>query len=234
MFSKHIASITDEKGIDPRVVAYHEPGSTLVEQYRNIRTYIGSLNGGVTCRSIMVTSANVGEGKSITCVNLALTMAEDKEKNILLVDTNFRAPVIEKLLNVTNDKGLSDYFSGNLRLDEILMPTAVSNLMILPSGSLPTNPANLFSSQKMRELVEELEKHFNYIILDTPALIPFADARIIGPSVDGVLLVVQAGRTRREVILRVQEQIKNVRAKLIGIVLTQVEYYIPDYIHRNL
>ena len=234
MAISYITSAADESGIDPRVVAYYKPESTIVEQYRNLRTYLGSLNGGNLFRSVMVTSANDGEGKSITSANLAVTMAEDKKKSILLVSADFRSPAIENLFNVQAEKGLSDYFNGEVRLDQILTATNIKNLMVLPSGNIPSNPAEFFASQKMSEFIKELEKHFNYIILDTPALIPFADARILGPVVDGVVLVVQAGKTRREVIWRAQDLLKSVRAKLLGVILSHVEYYIPEYIHRHL
>lgn len=234
MFTRYVAETVDASGIDPRVVAYYAPGSLIVEQYRNIKTYISSLNGGDLFRSIMVTSPNRREGKSLTSVNLAVAMAEDKDKTVILADLNFRAPEVSNLLNVKAPKGLSDYFNNDVRLDEILTKTSINNLMMLSSGNMPSNPAGFFTYQKIKELITELEKHFNYIILDTPALIPFADARTFAPAVDGVILAVCAGKTRREVVWRAQEQIKSVRGKLIGVVLTQVEYYIPEYIHRHL
>jgi len=234
MFTYYIAETQDASGIDPRVVAYYSPGSIIVEQYRNIKTYISSLNGGDLFRSLMVTSAKRTEGKSLTCVNLAVTMAEDKDKTTILVDLNFRSPKLSSLVNAKPSKGLSDYFNNEARLDEILTKTSINNLMILSSGNMPSNPAGFFTYQRIKELIAELEKHFNYIILDTPALIPFADARTFAPAVDGVILAVSAGKTRREVVWRAEEQIKSVRGKLIGVVLTQVEYYIPEYIHRHL
>ncbi len=234
MFTKFIAKTKDESQIDPRIVTYYAPDSTLAEQYRNIRTYISSLNGGELFRSILVTSANRREGKSITCVNLAVTMAEEKEKHVVLLNTDFRAPVIEKLLNIRAEKGLSNYLNGEIELDNALTSTAIKNLTVLATGDMIVNPAELLTSSKMKDLIKELERRFSYVILDTPAFIPFADARSLSPLVDGVLLLVQASRTRREVVWRLQEQLHSVRAKLLGVVLTNVEYYIPEYIHRHL
>ncbi|MFH1458937.1 MAG: CpsD/CapB family tyrosine-protein kinase [Candidatus Omnitrophota bacterium] len=234
MFARFIAKIKDKSGIDARVVSYYSPGSVLAEQYRNIRTYISSLNGGILCRSLCISSANSGEGKSITCVNLAVAMAEDKEKKIVIVNSDFRFGSLESLLNIKAEKGLSDYLNNQAALNEVLVPTEIENLKILPAGNIPENPAEIFASQKLKELVVDLEKNYNYIIFDTPAIIPFAEGKILGPCVDGVLLVVQAGKTRREVVWRIEEELKSVRAKILGVVLTNVEYYIPEYIHRHL
>ncbi|MBU4305731.1 MAG: CpsD/CapB family tyrosine-protein kinase [Candidatus Omnitrophica bacterium] len=234
MFNVFVTNSKNETGIDPRVVAYYNPGSTIFEQYRNIRTYLNSINGGETFRSMIIASANRQEGKSITAVNLALAMAEEKEKKIVLVNADFRFPVIEKLLNTPAGLGLSEFLKGQAQLDNILTKTYFNNLTLVPAGEIPAHPAELLASQKMKDLIAELEKEFDYVLFDTPALIPFADARILAPCVDGVLLTVQAGKTRREVLWRTQEQIKNLHTKLLGVILTQVEYYIPEYIHRHL
>ncbi|RKY37371.1 MAG: hypothetical protein DRP78_01250 [Candidatus Omnitrophota bacterium] len=234
MVRRMIAKLKNKTGIDSKVVSYYSPGAAITEQYRNIRTYISSLNGGKLFRSLLITSANRMEGKSITCVNLAVIMAEEREKSTVLVSADFRNPKIEKLLNVRADKGLSNYLTEEIQLDEILIKTSIENLVILPAGDILSNPAEFFTNQKMKSLITELEMHFNYIIFDSPAIMPYSDARILAPYVDGVLLAVQAGRTRREVVWRVEEQIKSVRAKLLGVILTNVEYYIPEYIHRYL
>lgn len=234
MFARYVAKLKDETGIDPRIVSYYAPGSILAEQFRNISTYINSLNGGSYFQSVCITSANKQEGKSITCVNLAVSMAEDKEQEILIVNADFRSPDIETLLNVDSKKGLADYLMGSADLDDVVRTTAISNLKLLGAGAIPPKAAEVITAQKVKNLIVALKAKFSYIIFDTPALIPFADARVIAPLTDGVLLVVQAFRTRREVVARAQEQIVSVRGKLIGVVLTNVEYHIPEYILRHL
>ncbi|MCP4649455.1 MAG: CpsD/CapB family tyrosine-protein kinase [PVC group bacterium] len=233
-FNEFIAKRKDESGLDPRIVSYYAPGTALTEQYRSIRTYLNSLDGGKMWRSVMVSSANREEGRTLTSVNLAVTMAEEKEKRVVLVNTDFRYPAIEKLLNIQEGQGLSNYLNDEVPLDKILINTAVNNLTVLPLGTALSNPAELMASSKMKDLIKELEKKFNYVILDTPAFIPFADAHSLGSLVDGVLLVVQASKTRREVVWRMQEQLMGVRARLLGVILTHVEYHIPEYIHRHL
>lgn len=234
MFAKFVANLKDKSEIDPRAVTYYSPGAMISEQYRNMRTHICSLNGGEIFRSILISSANRYEGKSVTALNLAIALAEEKDKKVALIDADLRYPAIEKMLNIKVDKGLSDYLKNTALISDILVKTSINNLTLLPAGNIPSNPAELLSPQKMKELIGEMENSFNYIILDTPAIIPFADARILAPCADGVLLAVQAGKTRREVVSRAQELMRNVRAKLLGVVLTQVEYYIPEYIHRHL
>ncbi|MFH2138083.1 MAG: CpsD/CapB family tyrosine-protein kinase [Candidatus Omnitrophota bacterium] len=234
MFTKYIAKEKDESQIDSRIVAYYDAGSTIVEQYRSIRTYINSLKGENLARSIVISSANRFEGKTITSINLAIVMAEERGKRVVLVNADFRFPAVEKLLNISDSSGLSEYLQDKITLDEALSKADIKGVTVLPSGRLPLKPAELLAGQKMKDLIEALEKRFDYVLIDTPAIIPVADVRILGSLVDGVILVVQASRTRREVVLRVQEQLNSLKARLLGVVLSNVEYHIPEYIHRHL
>ncbi len=233
MFTNYIAKNTKKGEIDPRIAGFYHPQAMIVEQYRNMRTYLGFHNGR-RMRSIMVTSASRGEGKSVTAANLAVTIAGEKDKKVLLINADMRSPSIEKLLCLEPAKGLNHYLRGDAQLSEIIMPTRVDSLAVLPAPAPVDNPTEILSSPKMKELIALLQDNFNCLIIDTPAIMPYADARIIGPLVDGVLLVVEARRTRREVVWRTQEQINSIKANLLGIVLTKVEYYIPEYIHRHL
>ena len=236
IYSKQfVVSEKDDTGIDPRVVAYYSPQVVITEQYRSVRTYLNSIyNGGSGARVLMLTSANRAEGRSITAANLAFTLAEEKEKRVILVNTDFRYPTIEKLLNLPSGPGLSNYLVDGGAVDQIILQTAMPNLRVIPVGTAKINPAEILASLRMKDLIERLRLRFDYIILDSPAFIPFADGRILCPLVDGVLLIVQACRTRREVVWRMQEQLDSLRVKLLGVILSNVEYYIPDYIHRHL
>ncbi|MBI4844953.1 MAG: CpsD/CapB family tyrosine-protein kinase [Candidatus Omnitrophica bacterium] len=234
MFSYYVTSVGDESGIDPRVIAYYDPNAVFSEQFRGIQTQLNSFNGGKSIRSILISSANSGEGKSVTAANLAVIISEDKGQKVLLLDANLRNPSVEKLLNVKNEKGLSDYLSNNIALEQVLTKTPIENLTVLNAGIARTQPAEIFTSLKCRELFAKLKERYNYIIVDASAVIPFADAKILSEYVDGVLLVVQACRSRREVVWRAEELLKSSRTKLLGAILTNVEYYIPEYIHRHL
>ncbi len=223
-----------DSGIDPRIVAYYTPKSEIVEQYRTLWAHILSLNIGKTLKTIAITSSSPLEGKTVTAINLSIIMAQTSEKNVLLVDCNLHNPAIHKFLGLVPTKGLSDILMESALVDSALLKTDVTNLTILPGRKISVNPSELITSERMRTLLAELKSQFDYIILDASPVVPYADPRLLASLVDGILLVVQAGKTRREVIQRTESILSNVGSKILGYVLTGVEYHIPEYIHKHL
>ncbi len=228
-------------GVDHKIVAYYNPKGPIAEQFRSLRAHIfspettGLFAGQVgSLKTIAITSSSHQEGKTLAAVNLSVVIAQDTEKPTLLIDCNLRKPSVDIFLGLHTDKGLSDVLTGNARVSDVLINTDIKNLTVLPAEGIPTNPAELLGSQKMRDLLTELKAQFDHIILDTPPVIPYADPRILGPLVDGVVMVVRTGKTRREAVVRAEDTLKKVGAKVLGYVLTGIEYYIPDYIHRHL
>jgi capsular exopolysaccharide synthesis family protein len=228
----YIAKATDDSGIDPRIVTYFDPKSIISEQYRILRTNIQSNNLPKPLKTIVISSALHGEGKTVTAVNLAITMARDLDKTVLLVDCDLRAGIIHKLLAINPACGLSDILLNGTALELAFYKTRINNLTILPRGDIPHNPSELLGSKKTRRLLEELRAKFDYIILDSPPTIPLTDACVLSAQVDGVILVVQAHRTPRQVVEHAQNLLKHVHAKILGFVLTQTEPYIPKYMYR--
>lgn len=221
-------------GIDKRIVAYYNSASQAAEQFRVLRTHIFSAETAGTLKAVAVTSSTHNEGKSVASINLAVVIAQNSERPALLIDCNLRKPSIDLLLGLGNEKGLADVLTGRRRLDDVIVSTDIHNLVVVPAGQTSTNPAELLGSQNMKSLLAEARQKFDYVILDTPAVIPYSDPRIIGPLVDGVVIVVRAGKTRREVVSNAESILKDVGAKILGFVLTGIEYYIPEYIHRHL
>ena len=144
-----------------------------------------------------------------------------------------RKPGVDSLLGIRSDKGLSDVLSGRVQVRDALVKTDIANLVVLPAGQISASPNELLSSDKMKAILVELRPQFEVIILDTPAVIPYADPRILSKIVDGVIIVVKAGKTRREVVTRAESILKSVGANIMGYVLTGIEYHIPEYIHRH-
>jgi len=182
----------------------------------------------------MITSSRSREGKTLVAVNLSIVMAQELEKPTLLIDCNLRKPCVDLYLGLKSDKGLSDVLSGGAQISDVLIKSDVNNLTVLPAGQIPTNPSELIGSQKMKDLLAELKTKFNYIVLDAPSIIPYADPRILGPLADGVVIAVRTGVTRREAVTRAEGILKSVSCNILGYVLTGIEYYIPEYIHRHL
>ena len=221
-------------GVSKKIVAYHNPNSAIAEQFRVIRMHICSYEKARNVTTFAVTSPNKEEGKTVTAVNLSAVMAQDLGKPVLLIDCNMRKPAVDSLLGLRGSAGLSEVLSGSLQLKDALVKTEIANLTVLPAGQASANPNELLASDKMKTVLAELKTQFEAIILDTPAVIPYADPRILGKLVDGVILVIRAGKTRREVVTRAESVLKSVGVNILGYVLTGVEYHIPEYIHRHL
>ncbi|MDP2943367.1 MAG: CpsD/CapB family tyrosine-protein kinase [Candidatus Omnitrophota bacterium] len=221
-------------GVDHKIVAYFNPKDPIVEQFRSLRTHIYSSEATGSLKTIIITSSQSREGKTLVAINLSIVMAQDLEKPILLIDCNLRKPCVDIYLGLKSDRGLSDVLSGNTQLSDVLINTDVKNLTVLPAGQIPMTPTELLGSQKMKDLLAELKAKFDYIVLDAPPVIPYADPRILGPLADGAVMVVRTGVTRREAIARAESILKSVNCNILGYVLTGIEYHIPEYIHRHL
>ncbi len=222
-------------GLDPHLVTYFEPYSPASEQYRLIRTNLQSLDSKNPPRTLMISSSIYGEGKTITAINLAIMMAQDINKPILLIDGVSRDPQICRHLGLTPKTGLTDFLMDSIPLESVLLSAnKINNLTVLPGGKVVPNPSSLLESSRMNHLLTEVRSRFEYVIIDTAPVLSATDAGIIGPETDGVLLVIQADRTKREVIQRAQSVLTEAKAKIIGYVLTDVQHPIPDFIYRHL
>lgn len=229
--------ITKDLDIDPHVVAFSDPCSPVSEQYKILRTNIVSLSSSAKpVKTIGITSSIHSEGKTITALNLAITLAHDlAKKSILLLDADLRKSRIQKIMGIdTIDAGLSDYLQDSLTLDNVLIKTGIENLTLLPAGKSPKNPAELLSSYRMKELLSTVKMHFDYVIIDMPPVIPVTDPGVIGAQIDGMLMVIQAGRTQRNVVSNAETLLSQARVKLLGYVMTNVEYHMPQYLYRYM
>ncbi|MFA5038091.1 MAG: CpsD/CapB family tyrosine-protein kinase [Candidatus Omnitrophota bacterium] len=229
-----IRTVADSK-IDPHIVAYFDPSSPVAEQYRILRTNLLAMEKPHAPKVLAISSAIHGEGKTVTSINLAITYAQDlNKKSILLVDADLRKGTLSKALGLKPDKGFSDILSDGASPDDALLNIGIDNLHILPAGNRPHNPVELLSSQKARQILNEFRNKYDYVIFDCPPVIPVTDAGVLGPMCDGVIMVLQAGRTQRGVVVHAQDRLGAVRARVLGYVMTNIEYHIPEYIYRYL
>jgi succinoglycan biosynthesis transport protein ExoP len=223
---------TDEE----RLIAVHHPLSPIVEAYRVLRTNIQFSAIDKPLKTLMITSPAPSEGKSVTLANLAVVMAQSGLK-VIAVDTDLRRPVQHHIFKVSNDSGLSDgVLHTNPGIMEHVQPTQVENLWLLPSGTLPPNPAELLGSKRMGEIIEELKANADLVIFDTPPALLVTDAAVLATRVDGVLLVNDAGVTRRAMSQRAVQELRRTHAPLLGLVLNRLSarrggYYYYQYYH---
>jgi len=223
-------SIIDPVLVDRHIVCITDPYSPASEQYRKLRARILARTKQDFQNTIMVTSADVGEGKSITSVNFAVALAREIDHTVLLVDADMRKPSIHKYLGIKTDRGLSDYLSGQVELSDVLINTGLGRLVLLPAGNACSNPAELLSSNRMKELVKEMKHRYadRYIVIDTPPVLVSADAISMSNHVDGVIFVVQAAKTSEKTVKKAINLLKG--ATMLGIVYNNV----PDYLGKNL
>jgi capsular exopolysaccharide synthesis family protein len=183
---------------------------------------------------LAITSAWPGEGVSFVAFHTAVSLAKGLENSVLLVDANFKRPVLHKLFNNPNTVGLSDILSAGIEFHRAIRPTYMPYLAFLPSGGPLLDPAQFFRSERFNEILNEFRSRFDYVIFDTPAISKFADCLVMGPKVDQVILVVRAHRTKRQVVEHAKEEIAKHGGKLLGVVLNRRRFFIPEFIYRRL
>jgi capsular exopolysaccharide synthesis family protein len=203
------------------LVMVQAPRSAAAEAYRTLSTNIRFSSLDRPVRTLLVTSVGANEGKSIVLANLAITMAEGGRR-IVMVDCDLRRPALHTLFGLGDQPGLT-----TMVLDESLappfQPTSVANVSLVAAGPLPPNPSELISSERFTRVLSAIGADADVVLLDAPPMSAVADASILATRVDGVLLVVDSGRTRRDAARRATDQLQRVGARLLGAVLTNVK-----------
>ena len=215
--------------IDPHLVASSDPRSPIAEQYRILRTNLQSIKKLPELRSLLVTSSIRGEGKSITAINLAMTLAQQEGARVLLIDADLRRGMLHHWLGFEAERGLSTLLTNGAQFDDLLISFKDNGLSILPAGPVPEQPSELLDSSNMKLLLDRVRVRFDYVVIDSPPVLPVADPGILARLVDGVLFVVRAGYTQQRTVMQAQSLLKQSKGRLIGSVLTHVEHYIPGY-----
>ncbi|HEB02418.1 MAG TPA: polysaccharide biosynthesis tyrosine autokinase [Nitrospirae bacterium] len=208
-------------GRSTMLVTSLDPKSVPAEAYRSIRTSI-IFSSPDDKRTLLVTSSNPTEGKSVTSSNLAVTMAQNGTRTLLL-DMDFRRPVLHKIFNVPQEKGFSNMLVGDAGVDDVITHTNVPNLDVIPSGHIPPNPAELLSSDGIGTFMDIFKSRYDRIVIDSPPILSATDPVIISTFVDEVLMVIKMGETSRELVQTAIGKLHHVKANLIGTVLNSVD-----------
>lgn len=210
-----------KKGLKPvqrNLISAVSPKSPITEAYRTLRTNIQFASIDRELKSIMVTSTGPGEGKSTTIANLAVVLAQS-DKKTLLIDADLRKPTVHHTFELQNRNGLTTYLAGKDGLEQTIQKTEIANLDIMTSGPIPPNPAELLNSKAMTKFIEEVSLKYDQVLFDTPPVIAVTDAQILASKVDGVMLVVNSGVTNKDIALKAKQQLENVKANILGVVL---------------
>jgi capsular exopolysaccharide synthesis family protein len=215
-------------GNDQLILSESTLNSHFAEAYRALRANIGFSSIDSPVKSILVTSASPREGKTTTVINLGIIMGQAGPR-VVIVDADFRHPALHRVLGISSNgqhktrPGLSNVIAGKASLDEVILPTAFANISLLPAGVMPPNPSELLGSQRMRTLMGQLMERADYVLLDSPPCLLYADAFVLSQVTDGVLYVFRAGAHDKTSQRRVQKQLQQAKARTIGVVFNDVE-----------
>jgi succinoglycan biosynthesis transport protein ExoP len=217
---------------DVELINHFYPRLPIADDYRTLRTSILLSYADSPPKVIAFTSSLPEEGKSATLVNLAVAFAQ-LEKKVLVVDSDIRKPRLHRIFKIGNIGGLSGYLSGKLELKEAIQKTSIKNIWLLPSGPVPPNPSELLDSAKMKEMVEEVRKVFDIILLDTTPVLATIDAVIVSTLVDSTVIVLKAGEITRKPFMSAVEELKRANAKIIGVVFNGLKASEGKYFYRG-
>jgi polysaccharide biosynthesis transport protein len=206
----------------PTICAHYRPKSREAEAYRGVRTalYFSTRGGGY--KVLQITSPDMGDGKSTLTANLAVSLAQSG-KRVLVVDADLRRPQQGDIFGVTSETGFSSVLMGTAEPLDAIVQTSIPNLSIMPSGSLPPNPAELLSSPRLKEVFDYLSERFDTILVDTPPLLAVTDPSVVSPRVDGVLLTFRLGKESRPHAQRAKEILDTLGAKILGVVVNAID-----------
>ena len=225
--------------VEPHLVAVSQPRSAYCEQFRSLRTRILQAGERLQTRAIVVTSAGIAEGKTLTALNLAWLLAQTEGVRALIIDSDLRQPCATDYLGIEAPMGLSEVLGGQLSLEQAIVKLEPAGLYLLPGGKPRDDVAELLSGPSYTRILTEVRRMFDYIIIDAPPLGIFTDASVLMTKADGALLVVRAGKTRYSVVDKLLEQIP--KDRMMGVVLNRAEeqpdstsyYYQHRYYNRE-
>jgi capsular exopolysaccharide synthesis family protein len=210
-----------------------DPHSPVTESYRGLRSSIMFSAIEAPIHTMLVSSTMKGEGKSLTSINLAIAMAYEG-KRVILVDADLRRPNIHRVLDLRDTPGLTDVLAGQATLTESLTPTGVPGFSVLAAGSMPPNPAELLNSEPMERLIEALRGCADIVIFDTPPCLPVIDAQVLAAKVDGVVLVAEVGEARKAAVQHARRLFDQAHARTLGIVFNKMTESLGEgYLYRR-
>lgn len=205
-----------------KLVTFTNPQSYVAEQFRTLRANISFSSPDEDIRTMVVTSAAPSEGKSTTSANLAVVFAQEGKK-VIIVDGNMRKPMTHSTFHTENETGLSNVLMRQSSAEKVICSTAVDRLDLMTCGTIPPNPAELLSSKSMDALIHQLTDMYDLVIFDAPPVLSMADGQILANKCDGTILVIDSGRTEKELAIQAIEAIEASNSRIIGAVINNFE-----------
>ena len=205
-----------------------------MEWYQDLKTSLLRRYPDESIKTIMFASTKSGVGASTTAINFATALAKDSEFKVLMVEVNLRTPSLHKTYRIDKTLGMAVLFSNGDKMAPPIKKVGPDNLYVLQCDRKQSNPLGLFESNHFNHFLKIARKKFDYVILDAPPILSFPESLILCAEVDGVVLVVEAGKTRRQVAVRAKKEVEEAGGRLLGQILNKRDYYIPEWVYRWL
>jgi protein-tyrosine kinase len=205
-----------------------------IEEYQKMSSTLRTFDSDRQIKTVLFLSSVHGEGTSSVCAQFARTIAQGKGEKVLLVDANLRSPTLHEFFDLEREHGLTELLESGDATDAVIRQTGIPGLSVITAGAPAQDAPRLLASPHLKKLLSEWKERYSWIIFDTSPVLAYADAVVLGRLLDGIVLVVQAGKTRWEVIRKAQEILKNAKVNILGVVLNKRQYVIPKPIYRRL
>jgi capsular exopolysaccharide synthesis family protein len=218
-------------------VSAMEPSSlpqTVIEEYQKMYSALKLNRTEHGTKAILILSSVHGEGTSSVCSQFGRSLVQGGQENILLVDADLRTPTLHHFFNLQRESGLVEFLEGKLSTDQVVKKTDQPTLFVVTAGSPTEDPSRLLDTPRLKEALTEWKRKYTYVIFDSSPALAYADAIILARLLDGAILVVQAGKTRWEVIRKARDTLNNAKVTLLGVVLNKRQYVIPKRIYKRL
>jgi capsular exopolysaccharide synthesis family protein len=215
-------------------VARQVPKQAPSNRYREIKSKLITRFPERSIKTIMFTSTAHGDGSSFTAVSFATSLAKDCLLNVLLIDANLRSPRFHEVFNIHQNNGLSAILNKGEDEKCFVRKVGYGNLYVIPCRGNNIGPLNLFESIRFEKMLQIMREKFDYVILDTPPVNKYEDPVVIASKVDGVILVIEADKTRKQVAIQAKQEMEKAGAKVLGVILNRRKHYIPEWIYKRL
>jgi protein-tyrosine kinase len=202
--------------------------------YEALKTNLLARHPDKSIKTILFSGTTHGDGSSTTAINCAATLAQNCQLKVLLVEANLRTPSLHEVFHLEPEHGLSDVLTNGTRPASCIKKVGPENLYVVTRGGKQAGPVGLFESARFCDFLKTVRDQFDYVILDGPPVPSFSEARVICAKVDGVIMVVESGKTREQVAVRAKKELEEAGGKVLGVVLNKRKFHIPEWIYRRL
>lgn len=226
-FDKDMVVVVDQS-VNPYLVMFHDPAGFRAEQVRGLRNRLVAMNPDGEPKTLVVSSAVRGEGKTVAALNLAMAFAELERHRVVIVDADLRRPSCERFLNLNAEAGLTDVLLGHEPVDKLLRPAGYRQLMLLGAGSRVDNPAEVLSSSRLEQLVQRLKENFQYVVIDAPPVLPSTDAGVLSAAADGTVMVIRLEHSQKKQSRDAVRTLADMGGNVLGTFVTEIRGRDPD------